>query len=177
VRGGSTFQTANVEPADGFTLGMKWIVSQIAPICANRTAAAFGGLDRRPSRFHVKCVNVRGVPITHRTTKVRRPQSNGFVERLHRTLLDEHFRVAGRTQWYESVDEMQKDLEAYLEKIKSRVRPSGTQHERPNTLPGLCRWNRQTGKGRELNEGGCLTSTRQGRLCQVNIILVQKKEK
>ena len=27
------------------------------------------------------------------TTKVRRPQSNGFVERLHRTLLDEHFRI------------------------------------------------------------------------------------
>jgi len=36
------------------------------------------------------------------------------VERLHRTLLDEHFRVTGRTKWYESVDEMQKDLEDYL---------------------------------------------------------------
>ena len=35
--------------------------------------------------------------INHRTTRVRRPQSNGFIERLHRTLLDEHFRIAGRT--------------------------------------------------------------------------------
>lgn len=35
--------------------------------------------------------------IEHRTTKVRRPQSNGFIERLHRTLLDEHFRIKGRT--------------------------------------------------------------------------------
>lgn len=52
--------------------------------------------------------------IEHRTTKVRRPQSNGFVERLHRTLLDEHFRIMGRTKWYESIEEMQKDLEAYL---------------------------------------------------------------
>lgn len=52
--------------------------------------------------------------IEHRTTKVRRPQSNGFVERLHRTLLDEHFRIAGRTKWYESIEEMQKDLDAYL---------------------------------------------------------------
>jgi transposase InsO family protein len=52
--------------------------------------------------------------IEHRTTKVRRPQSNGFIERLHRTLLDEHFRIAGRTKWYESVEEMQKDLDAYL---------------------------------------------------------------
>lgn len=52
--------------------------------------------------------------IEHRTTKVRRPQSNGFVERLHRTLLDEHFRIMGRKKWYESVEEMQKDLDTYL---------------------------------------------------------------
>jgi len=52
--------------------------------------------------------------IEHRTTKVRRPQSNGFIERLHRTLLDEHFRIAGRAKWYESVEEMQKDFDAYL---------------------------------------------------------------
>ena len=37
--------------------------------------------------------------IEHRTTRVRRPQSNGFVERLHRTLLDEHFRVMGRKKF------------------------------------------------------------------------------
>lgn len=53
--------------------------------------------------------------IEHRTTKVRRPQSNGFVERLHRTLLDEHFRIVGRTKWYESVEAMQEDLNAYLQ--------------------------------------------------------------
>ena len=52
--------------------------------------------------------------IEHRTTKVRRPQSNGFIERLHRTLLDEHFRIKGRTKWYESIEEMQRDLDEYL---------------------------------------------------------------
>ncbi len=60
--------------------------------------------------------------IEHRTTKVRRPQSNGFIERLHRTLLDEHFRIAGRTKWYESIEEMQKDLEVYL-KTYNEKRP------------------------------------------------------
>ena len=44
--------------------------------------------------------------IEHRTTKVRRLQSNGFIERLHRTLLDEHFRIASRTKWYETIEEM-----------------------------------------------------------------------
>ena len=52
--------------------------------------------------------------IEHRTTRVRRPQSNGFVERLHRTLLDEHFRIEGRKTWYESIERMQKDLHAFL---------------------------------------------------------------
>ncbi len=52
--------------------------------------------------------------IEHRTTQVRRPQSNGFVERLHRTLLDEHFRVVGRKKWYETLEEMQKDLDRFL---------------------------------------------------------------
>jgi transposase InsO family protein len=52
--------------------------------------------------------------IEHRTTQVRRPQSNGFVERLHRTLLDEHFRLKGREKWYESLGPMQKDLDDFL---------------------------------------------------------------
>ena len=52
--------------------------------------------------------------IEHRTTKVRRPQSNGIVERLHRTLLDEHFRIQGRIKFYESLEEMQADLDSYL---------------------------------------------------------------
>ena len=52
--------------------------------------------------------------IEHRTTRVKRPQSNGTVERFHRTLLDEHFRVEGRRTWFETVDEMQVALDAYL---------------------------------------------------------------
>ena len=33
--------------------------------------------------------------IEHRTTKVGRPQSNGCIERFHRTLLEEHLRIIG----------------------------------------------------------------------------------
>ena len=35
--------------------------------------------------------------IEHRTTKVRSPRTNGFVERMNRTLLDECFRIKGRS--------------------------------------------------------------------------------
>ena len=58
--------------------------------------------------------------IEHRTTKVRRPQSNGIVERLHRTLLDEHFRVEGRRTWFESIPEMQAALDQYLDSYNTR---------------------------------------------------------
>lgn len=53
--------------------------------------------------------------IEHRTTKVRSPRTNGFVERMNRTLLDECFRVAGRTTWYENAEQIQVDLDRFIE--------------------------------------------------------------
>jgi len=52
--------------------------------------------------------------IEHRTTKVRSPRTNGFVERMNRTLLDECFRVQGRTKWYAGPEEIQRDLDVFM---------------------------------------------------------------
>ncbi len=52
--------------------------------------------------------------IDHRTTKVRSPQTSGFVERMNRTLLDECFRVEGRKTWYVTPEEIQRDLDRFL---------------------------------------------------------------
>lgn len=52
--------------------------------------------------------------IEHRTTRVRSPRTNGFVERMNRTLLDECFRVQGRQTWYIGIDEIQRDLDTFL---------------------------------------------------------------
>ena len=49
--------------------------------------------------------------IEHRTTHIRHPQTNGFVERMNRTLLDECFRVQGRQTWYAEPEEIQRDLD------------------------------------------------------------------
>lgn len=68
-----------------------------------------GRPDQHPVELFLQLEN-----IEHRTTQVRRPQSNGIVERLHRTLLDEHFSIKGRIKFYESISEMQKDLDEYL---------------------------------------------------------------
>lgn len=52
--------------------------------------------------------------IDHRTTKIRNPRTNGFVERMNRTLLDECFRVEGRKTWYLEPAEIQRDLDRFL---------------------------------------------------------------
>lgn len=52
--------------------------------------------------------------IEHRTTRIATPRTNGFVERMNRTLLDECFRVAGRQTWYITPDEIQRDLDTFL---------------------------------------------------------------
>jgi len=52
--------------------------------------------------------------IKHRTTKVKRPQTNGFVERFNRTVLDEFLRPAFRRTLYTSLDALQKDLDKWL---------------------------------------------------------------
>lgn len=52
--------------------------------------------------------------IDHRRTKVRSPQTNGFIERFNRTALDEFFRIAFRTTFYESVEHLQTDFDQWL---------------------------------------------------------------
>lgn len=58
--------------------------------------------------------------ISHRMTRVKRPQSNGIIERFHRTLLDEHFRVEGRRTWFETIEEMQAVLDDYLKAYNTK---------------------------------------------------------
>ena len=50
--------------------------------------------------------------IDHTRTKTRSPQTNGICERLHRTVLDEFYRVAFRKKIYRTIEELQTDLDA-----------------------------------------------------------------
>jgi hypothetical protein len=52
--------------------------------------------------------------IEHKRIRVGVPQTNGFVERFNRTLLEEFFCVAFRKKWYTTVEELQQDLDTYL---------------------------------------------------------------
>jgi transposase InsO family protein len=52
--------------------------------------------------------------VEHRRTEVGSPETNGFCERFHRTVKEEFFAVAFRKALYESVGQLQNDLDAYL---------------------------------------------------------------
>ena len=52
--------------------------------------------------------------VDHSRTKTKSPQTNGIVERLHKTVLDEFYRVAFRKRIYGSIEELQADLDAWV---------------------------------------------------------------
>lgn len=52
--------------------------------------------------------------IEHRTTKIATPRTNGFAERFHQTIFNEFFKVAFRKKFYPELDELQKDLDEFM---------------------------------------------------------------
>lgn len=69
----------------------------------------FCGTENHPYELYL---DLNG--IDHRRTKVRTPKTNGFVERFNGTVLDEFFRVKLRETFYDSVEALQVDLDAWL---------------------------------------------------------------
>ena len=52
--------------------------------------------------------------IDHSRTKTKSPQTNGIVERLHKTMLNEFYRIAFRKKLYTSIGELQDDLDEWI---------------------------------------------------------------
>ena len=52
--------------------------------------------------------------IEHTKTKVRSPKTNGITERFHKTIGDEFYKVAFRRKVYTSLEELQKDADAWV---------------------------------------------------------------
>lgn len=53
--------------------------------------------------------------IEHTKTKARHPQTNGICERFHKTILNEFYQVALRKKIYKSIDELQIDLDEWID--------------------------------------------------------------
>ncbi len=53
--------------------------------------------------------------IDHTRTRVKHPQTNGICERLHKTILQEFYQVTFRKKLYQSIEQLQADLDAWLQ--------------------------------------------------------------
>src|SRR6266850_1893954 len=65
----------------------------------------------------------RALGLRHTRTKPRHAWTNGFVERLQGTILQEHWRVAFRRRYFTSRTALQRSLEAFMQSYN---------HERPH---------------------------------------------
>ncbi len=63
--------------------------------------------------------------IDHSRTKTKHPQTNGICERFHKTVQDEFYSVAFRKKLYSSLDQLQADLDSWLEEYNQHRPHSG----------------------------------------------------
>jgi transposase InsO family protein len=69
-----------------------------------------GAYMRHPYEILLELYDIR-----HRRTRVATPRTNGFVERFNRTILDEYFREVFRRKFFSSLEELQEDLDVWID--------------------------------------------------------------
>jgi transposase InsO family protein len=63
--------------------------------------------------------------IEHTRTKAKSPQTNGICERFHQTIQNEFYASAFRRKLYHSLDELQRDVDAWMESYNAERAHSG----------------------------------------------------
>jgi transposase InsO family protein len=63
--------------------------------------------------------------IDHSETKARSLQSNDICERFHKTVLDEFYRITFRKKLYNTLDELQADLDTWVKEYNEQRAHSG----------------------------------------------------
>ncbi len=58
--------------------------------------------------------------IDHSRTRAKSPQTNGICERFHRTMQDEFYSVAFRKKLYSSLEQLQADVDLWLEEYNQK---------------------------------------------------------
>ena len=73
--------------------------------------------------YYVGTIKVEN--IDHSRTRAKSPQTNGICERFHRTMQDEFYSVAFRKKLYSSLEQLQVDLDNWLEEYNEQRPHSG----------------------------------------------------
>ena len=86
----------------------------------NRALTARGTESCGAPTRHVYELYLAVENIDHTRTKTRHPQTNGICERFHKTMLDEFYRVAFQKKIYGTLDELQADLDHWLQEYNEK---------------------------------------------------------
>jgi len=78
-------------------------------VLTDRGTEFCGTHDRHEYELYLAVEN-----IDHSRTKAKSPQTNGICERVHKTMLDEFYRVAFRKKIYDNIMSLQQDLDDWL---------------------------------------------------------------
>lgn len=81
----------------------------LSRILTDRGTEYCGSPDSHEDELYLAIEN-----IDHTRTKVKSPQTNGIVERLHKTMLNEFYRITFRKKIYTTLAELQADWEEWL---------------------------------------------------------------
>lgn len=79
-------------------------------ILTDRGTEYCGSLQHHEYQLYLAIEN-----IDHSRTKARHPQTNGICERFHRTIQDEFYAIAFRKKIYNTLEELQTDLDEWVE--------------------------------------------------------------
>lgn len=63
--------------------------------------------------------------VDHTKTKVKSPQTNGICERFHKTILNEFYQIAFRKKVYQTLDELQADVDGWMNHYNTERPHSG----------------------------------------------------
>ena len=88
--------------------------SQDVPISSVLTDNGLEFTTHHKSKNHSFERLLKVLNIKHKLTKVRHPWTNGACERLNRTILEEFYQLAFRARIYETLDQLNDDLQKYL---------------------------------------------------------------
>lgn len=106
------------------TKGSQFVANQLRLSGVEVSPSGVRGVWQRHDilKRHRDCSGSKPMPATPPTlegiephkTKIATPRTNGFVEHMNRTLLDECFRVARRQTWHITPAEIERDLDTFL---------------------------------------------------------------
>jgi transposase InsO family protein len=102
---------------------LPWFEEQEVPllrILTDRGSEFCGNLQHHEYELYLAVEN-----IDHTKTKAKSPQTNGICERFHKTILEEFYQVAFRKKVYSRLEELQEDVDSWVEYYNSERPHSG----------------------------------------------------